>query len=101
MSNWTPATDEEGLGRLIRDWLRHQRRSQVDLQRSLHASSTRMPALLEVLAVEHHQGGLPQLVARLCAVEQEWRMVSKTATENATRSQIDLLLREIHDDCDS
>ena len=69
-----------------------------------------MPALMEVLEREHVLGGMPRLAARLCSIEAEWAADPGTpATEDSGAGsgqnkadpfgQLDLLLREIRDDC--
>ena len=103
---------EDDLAALLKDWLKHQGRTQADLRRSLRASSTRLPALIEVLQREHARGGMPRLAARLCAVEAEWSANPHLTPGTETGSpagetnpdpfgQLDLLLREIRDDCAS
>ena len=103
MSSWSPEFEQE-LTPLLKDWLKHQGRTQADLRRSLRAVSTRMPALLEVLEREFRIHGLPALAAKLCQVEREWQEEDGSASpsgETATSdpfSQLDLLLQEIRDD---
>jgi len=90
---------------LLKDWLKHQGRTQADLRRNLRAVSTRMPALLEVLEREHKLRGLAGLADRLCSVEAEWhgQPLAETsagaAAEDDPFGQLDLLLQEIRDDC--
>lgn len=107
MSRWNTAMEEE-LVAVLKDWLKHQGRTQADLRRSLRATSTRMPALLEVLEREHRQGGLAKLAARLCAIEADWSRnpaigeglsdISSPLSEGDPFGQLDLLLQEIRDD---
>ena len=106
MPHWNAALEDE-LVVVLKDWLKHQGRTQADLRRSLRASSTRMPALLEVLEREHRQGGLPKLAARLCAIDAEWSQSpggfeapdgTATHEEHDPFGQLDLLLQEIRDD---
>ena len=98
---------EEELVVVLKDWLKHQGRTQADLRRSLRATSTRMPALMEVLEREHQRGGLPKLAARLCSIEAEWERnpspdgaLDRKADSNEADpfGQLDLLLQEIRDD---
>ena len=104
MSGWTPEFEAD-LTLLLKDWLKQQGRTQADLRRNLRAVSTRMPALLEVLEREHQLRGLAGLAERLCTVEAEWHgQPSTDSGEGATTDddpfgQLDLLLREIRDDC--
>ena len=104
MSGWTPEFEAD-LTLLLKDWLKQQGRTQSDLRRNLRAVSTRMPALLEVLEREHKMRGLAGLADRLCAVEAEWHgqpskdSVDGASTEDDPFGQLDLLLREIRDDC--
>ena len=109
MTLWSPELEEE-LSALLKDWLKQQGRTQADLRRSLRATSTRMPALMEVLERKHVLGGMPRLAARLCAIEAEWAAdpgapADEVPGANAPPSnadpfgQLDLLLREIRDDC--
>lgn len=106
MPQWNAAMEDD-LVVVLKDWLKQKGRTQADLRRSLRASSTRMPALLEVLEREHRQGGLPKLAARLCAIDAEWSAspnpleTSDGLTANAEHDpfgQLDLLLQEIRDD---
>ena len=107
MTVWNTAIEDE-LVAVLKDWLKQQGRTQADLRRSLRASSTRMPALLEVLEREHRQGGLPKLAARLCAIEADWSQspfngdgqseAGSASNDVDPFGQLDLLLREIRDD---
>ncbi len=103
MSRWSTEIEEE-LALLLRDWLKHQGRTQADLRKSLQAMSTRMPSLLEVLQKEYSLGGLPKLAARLCSIEDEWSRNIPHSEEKGKPSdpfgQLDLLLQEIRHDCD-
>jgi len=111
MTVWSPKLEDD-LASLLKDWLKHQGRTQSDLRRSLRATSTRMPALMEVLERDHRLGGMPHVAARLCAIEAEWASSDGEGTAaSATRKmanldpdpfgQLDLLLQEIRDDCAS
>ena len=107
MTPWSQELEDD-LGSLLKDWLKSQGRTQADLRRSLRASSTRMPALLEVLERAYSLGGMPSVAARLCAIEAEWAdgqpSDSFGDTVNAASDaadpfgQLDLLLQEIRDD---
>lgn len=104
MPGWTPEFETD-LTLLLKDWLKQQGRTQADLRRSLRAISTRMPALLEVLAREHLLHGLSGLATRLCQVEAEWH--GEQTEEGLEESpgggdpfgQLDMLLQEIREDC--
>ena len=111
MTRWSRDLEDD-LAALLKDWLKQQGRTQSDLRRSLRATSTRMPALMEVLQREHGLGGMPRLAARLCAIEAEWAADpghpdhadsdAGSSQSNADPfGQLDLLLREIRDDCAS
>lgn len=111
MTRWSSELEDD-LAAVLKDWLKQQGRTQSDLRRSLRATSTRMPALMEVLEREHVLGGMPRLASRLCAIEAEWAADpgslehgSKDAIACQTQAdpfgQLDLLLREIRDDCAS
>jgi hypothetical protein len=108
MTGWN-TTFETDLGLLLKDWLKQQGRTQADLRRSLRATSTRLPALLEVLERDHRLGGLPRLAGRLCSIEAEWAATPQHSTvgveglgdlnpEADPFGQLDLLLQEIRDD---
>ncbi|MEJ6586186.1 MAG: hypothetical protein QNL17_09010 [Synechococcus sp. ChSW.bin.154] len=106
MNPWSPDVEEE-VALVLKDWLKQQGRTQADLRRSLRATSTRMPALMEVLEREHRLGGLPRLAAKLCSIETDWinnapAHASASAGDLTTHTdpfgQLDLLLREIRDD---
>ena len=104
MPGWTPEFETD-LTLLLKDWLKQQGRTQADLRRSLRAVSTRMPALLEVLAREHRLRGLSGLATRLCQVEAEWHgeQTEGGREESAGGAdpfgQLDMLLQEIREDC--
>lgn len=110
MTPWSQELEDD-LGALLKDWLKNQGRTQADLRRSLRASSTRMPALLEILQRDYSLGGMPRLAARLCAIEAEWAdgessgpfgEAANTTSDSADPfGQLDLLLQEIRDDCAS
>ena len=51
----------EDLQGYLKDWLRHTGRTQADLRRALHASSIRMPVLLDVLQRTYGRLGLAGL----------------------------------------
>lgn len=107
MTAWSQELEDD-LGALLKDWIKSQGRTQADLRRSLRASSTRMPAILEVLQRDYSMGGMPRLAARLCAIEAEWAValpedtscdVISAASDAADPfGQLDLLLQEIRDD---
>ena len=104
MSGWTPEFEAD-LTLLLKDWLKHQGRTQADLRRNLRAVSTRMPALLEVLEREHKLRGLAGLADRLCTVEAGWHCQPSSDNAGVAAAdvdpfgQLDLLLQEIRDDC--
>ena len=111
MTRWSRDLEDD-LAALLKDWLKQQGRTQSDLRRSLRATSTRMPALMEVLGREHALGGMPRLAARLCSIEAEWAAdpghsdhgdsdASSSQSSADPFGQLDLLLREIRDDCAS
>ena len=104
MPGWTPEFETD-LTLLLKDWLKQQGRTQADLRRSLRAVSTRMPALLEVLAREHRLYGLSGLATRLCQVEAEWHGEQTEGGREESPGgadpfgQLDMLLQEIREDC--
>ena len=104
MPGWTPEFETD-LTLLLKDWLKQQGRTQADLRRSLRAISTRMPALLEVLAREHRLHGLSGLATRLCQVEAEWHGEQTEGGREESPGgadpfgQLDMLLQEIREDC--
>ena len=109
MLQWSEQIEEE-LILLLKDWLKAQGRTQADLKKSLKADSTRMHALLIVLKNEYLQGGLPKVASRLCKIEETWAtniQIEKKKEDNSPEKsidpfdQLDLLLEEIRDDCDS
>jgi hypothetical protein len=92
----------EDLQDFLKDWLRHCGRTQADLRRALHASSIRMPVLLEVLQHTYARQGLVGLAERLCAVESDWQQAGNAPWLGAAEldaagelGQLDLLLEEI------
>ena len=69
-----------------------------------------MPALLETLKKEYLQGGLPKVASRLCIIEESWSNNKHLGKEPETSTlknpidpfdQLDLLLEEIREDCES
>ena len=103
MSKWTAETNEE-FGSFLKDWLKQQGKTQADLSKSLQATSTRMPALLEVLENDYRLGGLAKIADRLCQIEKEWenRENKSSPVDNQAGSdplgQLDLILQEIQAD---
>ena len=101
------ALSEQQLDELqafLKDWLRHTGRSQSDLRRALHASSIRMPVLLDALQRTYLGQGLTGLAEQLCAVEERWQQEDQEApaqggarlvSPSADLGQLDLLLQEI------
>jgi hypothetical protein len=89
----------EDLQAFLKDWLRHRGRTQADLRRALHASSIRMPVLLEALQITYARQGVAGLAEQLCAVEDGWQqsMVALRLALDAAEElgQLDLLLQEI------
>jgi hypothetical protein len=88
----------EDLQAFLKDWLRHRGRTQADLRRALHASSIRMPVLLEALQITYARLGVAGLAEQLCAVEDGWQQDggAPAALDAAEElGQLDLLLQEI------
>ena len=100
MASWTKETEEE-LTLLIKDWLKAQGKTQSDLGRSLKTSSSRMPALIEVLKAEFKKGGMTFVAAKLCWIEKEWStgeiITSESLSTSDPFSQLDLILQELKD----
>tara|TARA_Y100001968_G_C19333838_1_gene705730 strand:- start:408 stop:728 length:321 start_codon:yes stop_codon:yes gene_type:complete len=100
MKKWTKEIEEE-LTLLVKDWLKNKGRTQVDLRESLQASSSRMPALLEVLRKEYSLGGIPKIAERLCSIENDWmkqetpRPEDQQSIKSDPFNQLDLLLEEL------
>ena len=101
------AEQRDDLQTFIKDWLRHSGRTQADLRRALHASSIRMPVLMEVLAATYASQGLTGLAAQLCGIEDLWQGEDGwQGADDAAPSledslgQLDLLLQEIRMDQD-
>jgi hypothetical protein len=93
----------EDLQTFLKDWLRHQGRTQADLRRALRAESIRMPVLLDTLQQLHAQGGVSALAARLCDIEQLWQRQEGDGSHSEeageiSQHQLDLLLEEIRQD---
>ena len=81
MTKWNKQIEEE-LTLLIKDWLKNKGRTQLDLRESLQASSSRMPALLEVLRKEYSLGGIPKIAERLCSIENDWAQQETLSPED-------------------
>ncbi len=109
MIQWSDELEEE-LAVLLKDWLKSQGKTQADLKRSLQSESSRMPSLLLILKKEHSRNGIPGIATLLCEIEEIWNRGDKTIQENELSlkennfdpfGQLDLLLEEIREDCDS
>ena len=107
MSKWSKQIEED-LSLLLKDWLKSQGRTQADLKRSLQADSSRLPSLLEALEKDFSKGGLSEVAARLCLIEETWSGRENTYIKDEVLplkapvdpcDQLDLLLEEIRDDC--
>tara|TARA_B100000700_G_scaffold267666_1_gene307670 strand:+ start:91 stop:411 length:321 start_codon:yes stop_codon:yes gene_type:complete len=104
MEKWTNETEEK-LTLLIKEWLKNQGRTQVDLKESLQALSSRMPALIEVLKKEYSLGGIAKVAEKLCSIENDWSQeeqfnkVNQEHSKNDPFNQLDLLLEELQEDC--
>lgn len=93
----------EELQGFLKDWLRHQGRTQADLRRALRAESIRMPVLLETLQQLHAHGGPSALADRLCGIEELWQRDEGETGHGIEDGddplgQLDLLLEEIRQD---
>ena len=104
MNQWTSQLEKE-LTLLIKDWLKQQNKSQKDLKNNLQGTSERMPALLEILKKDFSKGGLQNLVKRLCNVELSWSNNNQSPEKDTNHidpfDQLDLLIEEIEEDCNS
>ena len=93
----------DDLQSFLKDWLRHCGRTQADLRRALHASSIRMPVLLDALVRVYSHDGLTGLAQRLCEIESLWQGEDQGIEGDAlvpislddSLGQLDLLLQEI------
>ncbi|MFM8605789.1 MAG: hypothetical protein ACKOBY_09770 [Cyanobium sp.] len=94
----------DDLQTFLKDWLRHNGRTQADLRRALRASSIRMPVLIEVLYRIHSQQGLTGLAEKLCGIEDLWCGEDDGGGDrlapglDESLGQLDLLLQEIRED---
>ncbi len=104
MAKWTQEIEEE-ITLLIKEWLKQKGKTQKDLKASIGADSERMPILLKVFQEEYTSGGLPKLAALLCAIDQSWSVNNsqniKKHKNQDPFGQLDLLLQEIKEDCDT
>ena len=104
MTKWNKEIEEE-VTLLVKDWLKQKKRTQKDLKRILNASSERMPVLLEILESEFAAGGLPQLLSILCSAEESWEEGNEIKEPEKSVSdpfgQLDLLLEELKEDCNT
>ncbi len=104
MAKWNKEIEEE-ITLLVKDWLKQNKKTQKDLKRFLNASSERMPVLIDTLRIEFSKGGLPQLVSILCAAEDSWAESNQINRSEADLSdpfgQLDLLLEELKEDCNT
>lgn len=90
------------LQQLLRDWLRHNGRTQSDLRRALRATSIRMPVLVDALHRIYRLEGVAGLAGTLCDIEERWQSdgppPDRDDDPEAALGQLDLLLAEIRDD---
>ncbi len=109
MMKWSKQIEEE-LILLLKEWLKSQERTQADLRKILKADSTRMPSILEALKRQYIKGGMNEVASCLCKIEAYW--ANNKHTDIGTKSnedktainpfdQLDLLLEEIREDCES
>tara|TARA_Y100001968_G_C19368017_1_gene723615 strand:- start:707 stop:1021 length:315 start_codon:yes stop_codon:yes gene_type:complete len=101
MKKWTKSLEEE-ITLLLKDWLKNKNMTQADLRDELKASSSRMPALLEVIQKEYSIGGISKVAKVLCSIENNWYERQKDPTKEHKESdpfnQLDLLLEELQED---
>tara|TARA_B100001250_G_C19120841_1_gene495191 strand:- start:11 stop:358 length:348 start_codon:yes stop_codon:yes gene_type:complete len=104
MIQWNKQLEDE-LIILLKDWLKQKGRTQAELGQTLKASSTRMPAIIEELKKDFSQGGIPGVANHLCEIELLWSKKEDIMTSVEIKSdplgQLDLLLEEIKEDCES
>ena len=104
MTKWNKEIEEE-ITLLVKDWLKQRKKTQKDLKRILNASSERMPVLIETLKLEYSTGGLAQLLKVLCAAEEYWEQDNQIRQSEGIISdpfgQLDLLLEELKEDCNT
>ena len=104
MTKWNKDIEDE-ITLLVKDWLKQKKKTQKDLKRILNASSERMPVLIETLKLEHSTGGLAQLLKVLCAAEEYWEQGNQMKQSEEIISdpfgQLDLLLEELKEDCNT
>ena len=104
MEKWNKQAEEE-LIFLIKDWLKQKGKTQKDLCMKLNSSSERISNLIEILKGEYYAGGFPRCVAVLCEIEHQWVNESNQVKDNAINSdpfgQLDLLIEEIQEDCNT
>ncbi|KGG15017.1 MULTISPECIES: hypothetical protein [unclassified Prochlorococcus] len=104
MEKWNQNIEKE-ISLLIKDWLKQKGKTQKDLRIILKAGSDRMPALMEVLKEKYRSGGLAELAGVLCDIEQRWSESNSTNEEEKKAEdpfgQLDLLLEEIKEDCNT
>lgn len=103
MNRWNKNIEEE-LTLLIKDWLKQKGKTQKDLKEKLNASSERMPNIIEILRSEYASGGMPTIAGILCSIEEDWSNKNERIFERPSTdpfSQLDLLLEEINEDCET
>ena len=104
MTKWNKEIEEE-ITLLVKDWLKQKKKTQKDLKRILNARSERMPVLVETLKLEYSTGGLAQLLKVLCTAEEYWEQGNQIKLGEEIISdpfgQLDLLLEELKEDCNT
>ena len=108
MTKWTQILEEE-LTLLIKDWLKHNGKTQVDLRDQLKSNSSRMPTLIESLRKEYSLGGMQKVAQKLCEIENDWSLQTHKNKEILSGeketsdpfNQLDLLLEELREDSDT
>ena len=104
MKSWNKKVEDE-ISLLIKDWLKHQGKTQKDLKKILNASSDRKPTILEIIKHEYSLGGIPKVASLLCSIEATWSNNKNFIEDHKITpdpfSQLDLLLEEIQEDCNS
>tara|TARA_Y100001968_G_C19432918_1_gene758050 strand:+ start:328 stop:648 length:321 start_codon:yes stop_codon:yes gene_type:complete len=102
---WSSELEQE-LTLLLKEWLKHHGKAQIDLKTALNTNSSRMPVIIEELKKIYLKGEIRAIASKLCEIETNWLNSTKTNNIDSTNQerndplgQLDLLIEAINEDC--
>jgi len=108
MRSWNKETENQ-ITLILKEWLKQKGITQSELSKSLCASSSRMPSILEKIEQDFRIGGIHKVSSTLCSIEEGFEKSNinssnikapESETNNDPFDQLDLLLEKINEDCE-